>query len=309
MTETEWLARLNPRRIPELYRERMTARRRYLLCCTYALHIPGVLENAFARNFVKTIRDAVLVLPSGRAFQAAASRALAARFPDYFPSGQARWDLHYCSELGSDAHSVSRFLSLVLAGKVWPNDVVSWVLTAIKQRTPAQVRETLVNLAHDHVGRSAGLWGAVRALVRSRAKKTHRDAVLELVPAKNRERMRAVAWNGDVVPATVVQCITASAVQTRVAEASARMSALAQEILGSPFHKPAFDPAWLMCNNGAAQHIAEQIAATGNFADMPILADAIEDAGCRDEELLRHCRQERTHVLGCWALDAVLGRG
>ena len=309
MTETEWLARLNPRRIPELYRERMTARRRYLLCCTSALHVPGALENAFARSFVKTIRDAVLVLSGGRAFQTAASRALAERFPEHFPSGRAHWELQYRSELGSDARSVSKFLSLVLSGKAWPGDVVSWGLTTIKQRTTEQIRAKLVELAHDHADRSAGLWGAIRALVRARAKKTYRHAVLELVPVPDRERMEAVTWNGNVVPATVVRCITASAVQARVAETSALMWALAQEILGSPFHKPVFEPTWLMCNHGAAKHIAEQIFASGNFADLPILADALEDAGCRDEELLRHCREERTHVPGCWALDTVFGRG
>lgn len=308
MTETEWLARLNPRRVPELYRERLSARRRYLLCCTYALYVPGVLQNALARSFVQTIRDAVLVLPSGRAYQAAAGRALAKRFPEHFPSGRPHWDLYYRTEFGSDARAVSLFLSFVLSGKAQPNDVVSWVLATIKQRTPEQIRNTLVELAHSHAARSVGLWGAIRALMSARAKKTYREAVFELVPAADRERMKAVAWNGDIVPEAVSRCIITSAVQKRTAEASERMSALAHEILGSPFHKPVFDPTWLACNHGAAKHIAEQIAANGNFSDMPILADALEDAGCRDEALLRHCREERTHVPGCWALDAVFVR-
>ncbi len=84
---------------------------------------------------------------------------------------------------------------------------------------------------------------------------------------------------------------------------------LIREVFPNPFCPPVIEPAWLACNHGVARHIAEQIAASGNFADLPILADALEDAGCRDEELLRHCREERTHVPGCWALDAVLGRG
>ena len=86
------------------------------------------------------------------------------------------------------------------------------------------------------------------------------------------------------------------------------MADLVRELLGNPFRPPAIDPAWLLWNHGAVKHIAEQISTSGNFTDMPILADALEDAGCTDEELLRHCRVGSGHVSGCWALDAVLGR-
>jgi hypothetical protein len=87
-----------------------------------------------------------------------------------------------------------------------------------------------------------------------------------------------------------------------------RVSELIREVFANPFRPPVIEPGWLVCNHGAVEHIAEQIAASGNFTDLPILADALEDAGCRDEDLLRHCRESQTHVPGCWALDAVLGR-
>lgn len=45
------------------------------------------------------------------------------------------------------------------------------------------------------------------------------------------------------------------------------------------------------------------------FEDMPILADALEDAGCTSEELLAHLRGRGPHALGCWALDLILGKG
>jgi hypothetical protein len=45
-----------------------------------------------------------------------------------------------------------------------------------------------------------------------------------------------------------------------------------------------------------------------DFGATPILADALQEAGCEDEEILRHCRDGREHVRGCWAVDLVLGK-
>jgi hypothetical protein len=45
------------------------------------------------------------------------------------------------------------------------------------------------------------------------------------------------------------------------------------------------------------------------FDRLPILADALEDAGCTDEALLGHCRQPGEHFRGCWAIDLLTGRG
>jgi hypothetical protein len=41
---------------------------------------------------------------------------------------------------------------------------------------------------------------------------------------------------------------------------------------------------------------------------LPVLADALEEAGCTDEVILSHCRQSGEHVRGCWVVDAVLGK-
>jgi hypothetical protein len=43
------------------------------------------------------------------------------------------------------------------------------------------------------------------------------------------------------------------------------------------------------------------------FDRLPILADALEEAGCDSAELLAHCRNSGPHVRGCWAVDAVRG--
>jgi len=55
--------------------------------------------------------------------------------------------------------------------------------------------------------------------------------------------------------------------------------------------------------------IAEGIYSSSQFDTMPILADALEDAGCNNEHILTHCRNPHAvHVRGCWVVDLVLGK-
>jgi len=68
------------------------------------------------------------------------------------------------------------------------------------------------------------------------------------------------------------------------------------------------DPSWLTSNQGAVRRIAEVIGNERRFADLPLLADALEEAGCADEDILRHCRQQRAHVGGSWLIDLLLNK-
>jgi hypothetical protein len=76
-------------------------------------------------------------------------------------------------------------------------------------------------------------------------------------------------------------------------------------VFGNPFRPLAFDPAW---RTPTAVALAEATYAARDFAGLPVLADALEDAGCDAAELLAHLRGPGPHARGCWALDAVLGK-
>jgi hypothetical protein len=82
---------------------------------------------------------------------------------------------------------------------------------------------------------------------------------------------------------------------------------LVRDVLGNPYRPASVKPAWLGANRGLARAIAEGIAEEGRFKDLPILADALEEAGCDDGRILEHARQPR-HYRGCWLIDAVLGK-
>lgn len=80
---------------------------------------------------------------------------------------------------------------------------------------------------------------------------------------------------------------------------------LLRDIIGNPFRPVVADPSWLTSDVIAlAQGIYEDRA----FDRMPILADALQDAGCDNEDVLSHCRQPGEHVRGCWAVDLILGK-
>jgi hypothetical protein len=83
---------------------------------------------------------------------------------------------------------------------------------------------------------------------------------------------------------------------------------LIREIFGDPLRPPEIDPAWLTWNGGTIPGLAQSIYQERAFDRMPILADALEEAGCAEATLLSHCRDGSGHVRGCWALDALLGR-
>jgi hypothetical protein len=54
--------------------------------------------------------------------------------------------------------------------------------------------------------------------------------------------------------------------------------------------------------------MAEAIDAERRFDQLPVLADALEDSGCSDADLLAHCRAGAPHFLGCWVVDLLLGK-
>ena len=77
------------------------------------------------------------------------------------------------------------------------------------------------------------------------------------------------------------------------------------EIIGNPFRPVAVDPSWL---TPGVVELARTIYEDRAFDRMPALADALEDAGCHDTDILAHCRQPGQHVRGCWVVDLLLGK-
>lgn len=84
---------------------------------------------------------------------------------------------------------------------------------------------------------------------------------------------------------------------------------LLREIFGSRWTalpSPQGDENW---RTEIVYKIAALMYETQDFGNMPILADALQEAGCDHQDLLGHCRESGSHVRGCWVVDRVLGKG
>jgi hypothetical protein len=116
-------------------------------------------------------------------------------------------------------------------------------------------------------------------------------------------------WREDDTEYIIRGCMAAALASGGIKGASelAHQCGILRDIFGDPPHKPQeFERAWRSSTVIAlGQHMYE----SRDFSAMPILADALQDAGCENGDILNHCRdQEGVHVRGCWVVDLVLDK-
>jgi hypothetical protein len=92
------------------------------------------------------------------------------------------------------------------------------------------------------------------------------------------------------------------------ASEQAHQCILLRDIFGNPFQSVLIDPSWAAWNEGTVVKLAQGIYDERAFDRLPALADALEEAGCHDPDILDHGRQPGQHVRGCWVVDVLTGR-
>jgi hypothetical protein len=125
------------------------------------------------------------------------------------------------------------------------------------------------------------------------------------------ETLRLPRW---LLAATVADTVVAAVMPTGMTTAEAKVRARKQlvslfcDLVGNPFSPGGVDPAWAASNMSTVQRLAQAIYDDRAFDRLPILADALEDAGCTNQEILAHCRSGGDHVRGCWVVDLLLAK-
>jgi hypothetical protein len=165
-------------------------------------------------------------------------------------------------------------------------------VTAAERYADSEIRFPELRAAAVRVGSGAGgtlPWAVARV--------THREAADAL-------------WNTTVL---FLRVVVGGPVYTNppfpearaYAERGRPMMAILRCVFGNPFRPVAFDPRWRTADAaGLARGIYEDRA----FDRLPLLADALMDAGCADEQILAHCRSEGPHARGCWPVDLILAK-
>jgi hypothetical protein len=85
--------------------------------------------------------------------------------------------------------------------------------------------------------------------------------------------------------------------------ATAEQEDVRRDVFGGPEQIDWFNGSW---GTSDVVGLAKGIYDSGDYSVMPILADALQDAGCEDATVLEHCRGNTPHVRGCWVVDEVL---
>jgi hypothetical protein len=150
-----------------------------------------------------------------------------------------------------------------------------------------------------------------RRLVRHKEEAADDVARLEAVNSVITEVHREAETTGDPALALALEFVPVGAVEAALAVPGVTPPSLCvviREVLGNPFRPVAVDQTWLTHGDGAARRGALAVYEGSAFDEMPMLADALADAGCQDEALLGHLRAGGPHFRGCWALDALLGK-
>lgn len=100
--------------------------------------------------------------------------------------------------------------------------------------------------------------------------------------------------------------IAAEARMVRDREATKERESQAELLrcIAGHLHRPApdFDPAW---RTETVDGLVRRMYDAREFGNMPILADALQDAGCEDGSVLTHCRHGAVHARGCWVIDQI----
>jgi hypothetical protein len=169
-----------------------------------------------------------------------------------------------------------------------------------------------------HLGLNGDVWDNAAKAVRYAQLETHAyasafQAAMDEVGRAGRAANRRGEQDGLAVAEALQQeiwqrfCDPVSVPTSYRAEAQERQHQIGilRDIFGNFFHPVTLKASWLSWSNGFVPKLAESIYESRRFADMPILADTLEEAGCKNKAILDHCRASGEHVRGCWVLDLV----
>lgn len=160
--------------------------------------------------------------------------------------------------------------------------------------------------------RDGTLWGVAAALQGLRAEFNRGYVAAGTLSAARRFAQGEKAWGFHVAPLSPMAVPLPELYREMLkvgefAEDAERevQAQLLRCIFGNPFRPITLDPSWL---TPTVVSLTNQMYDSRDFSAMSILADALQDANCDNQDVLNHCRGPGPHVRGCWVLDLLTNR-
>jgi hypothetical protein len=198
---------------------------------------------------------------------------------------------------GSGSERKLRLFACARCRSVWP------LLADGRSREAVEVAERLADGLASEADRAAAFARATEAASVEDYEDPEDDATYLAAVA--------AAYARNVVWAEAYVAAHATAPPLVMTDPAAEAVAVGQlrDIFGDPFRRVSIEASWLTWHDGTIPRLAQSIYDDRAFDQLPILADALEDAGCNDADSLNHCRSGGEHVRGCWVVDLLLGKG
>lgn len=275
MTEAEWLACTDPTPMLEFLRGKASDRKLRLFAVACCRTVWELLPDESTRRAVQITELAA----DGQADQLEQRKAL----QEIGPKVNTQYGVFLC---GSCDGPGSTYAAMAATATLKPSLTFTWYMG----QTPAET-----HTAWECVGMAR----AQTAKVEAKEKRWQEWA--EFAP--DGEDEPDDAWYEQT------QDSGYDAWDRELAAVRAAHCTLLRDIFGPlPFRPLTLPPSWLAWKDGTVPKLAQAIYDDRAFDRLPILADALEEAGCTNADILSHCRGSGPHIPGCWALDLILGK-
>jgi hypothetical protein len=326
MNEMAWLACKNPRTMLEALADKADERKLRLFLCACCRRLWPLLTDERSRAAVEAFENSLdeavagatwpAVQPAAAAVEAAqVAQAEAAQAAEEAQRTRTRtWAQTWAVE----GTPVPAALVQTAAEQQETQAAAEAAQAALEAARVAEAATSNLNPARATVTQAAEL--AVRAVGMSRLAALSRARAARWLQRAEEEADRPVTRKKAALRAAQVaewveqQEETAREKTWRTEERALRAERQAQcdllrDIFGFPGRAVSLRAAWLKAHDGRVIKLARSIYDERRFQDLPVLADALEEAGCTNEALLSHCRTPGEHVRGCWVVDALLAKG
>lgn len=330
MTETDWLSGTDGDDMLLFVADRLTPRQWALLAAAHVRRLWDTLPEGPFRAAVEAVESAEGSLPAdartGLADKVTADEAAAAAAAGNETREVVRTADPDAADVSgpvlSRPNQIAPAFPLFAAASRHARNAVEWAANAVTDAAEA-VRRLLeepgehtfsrVRRAVDKAAETRN--GAARAANLARRFKQEGDELADSAAGSKNKRLEAAKAEEMVRKGEEGAGLTATSAggddRLRVA-AEKLLARTLREVVGNPFKEPRFEQAW---RTDEAVGLARGIFSERAWDRLPALADALLDADCDEEQLLRHLRgtekgvkEPPQHVRGCWAVELVLGR-